>query len=180
MWFDKKAEVGDACPFPNLPYLLDEGGIGLAQSNAILRYVGRKFGLMGPPSAAHLVDLVLDQTSDFDKESTSRSYGGGLAALTEYCRDETQLASRLSEWSKFLADKPFFTGDACTVADLKAYETLRKIQIIEREVGSCVLAAHPNLCQLIERVEALPAIKAYIESEAFMPRPLNNDHARFR
>ena len=64
--------------------------MALLQSNAILRYIGRKYGLMGDDPLA--VDLVLDQTSDFDAESTRR-YGGGLPALKEYC--EKDLGARL-------------------------------------------------------------------------------------
>ena len=36
--------------FPNLPYLID-GNIKVTQSNAILRYLGRKFGLDGKTEA---------------------------------------------------------------------------------------------------------------------------------
>ena len=177
MWFSKKPNVGEACPFPNLPYLLDEGGVALPQSNAILRYIGRKYGLMGDDPLA--VDLVLDQTSDFDAESTRRSYGGGLPALKEYC--EKDLGARLAEWAKYLGEKPFMTGDTCTVADIKLYETLRKIRIIETEVGTTsVLAGQPKLCAFLARVEAIPAIAAYMASDQHLERPLNNPHAQFR
>ena len=32
----------------------------------------------------------------------------------------------------------------------------------------------------VARVESVPAIKAYLESEAFLTRPLNNPHATFK
>ena len=43
-WTSVKFKLG--LDFPNLPYLID-GSIKVTQSNAILRYLGRKFGLDG-------------------------------------------------------------------------------------------------------------------------------------
>merc|ERR1711870_165063 len=156
MWFDRKPIVAEHTIFTNLPYLMD-GDIHLAQSNTILRYLGRKFGLMGEASSAHLVDLILDQTADFDGEVTGRCYRD-FAGLKPYCG--TVLKDRLKDWARLLADKPFMTGKEVTVADLKIYETLRKLRIIEaqNEIGTSTLKQFPKLEDYISRVEAIPAM----------------------
>jgi len=179
MWSDRKPAIGEVVTFPNLPYLLD-GEVALAQSNTIIRYIGRKFDLMGDPASAHIVDLMFDQTADFDSQGTGLAYREGLPGLKKYC--ETQLPGLLAYWARLLGGKPFMTGEKVTVADLKVYETLRKLKLIEAqpEVGTTALAGTPTLLQFITRIEELPAMKAYLGSEQFLARPLNNEHAQFK
>lgn len=176
-WFQRKPALAEVVHFPNLPYLLD-GDVALSQSNTILKHIGRKYDLLGDPSVAHIVDLVLDQTADFDGQSTGLSYSQGLPGLKAYC--DGPLRGTLAQWARLLGGKPFMTGDKVTVADLKIYETLRKLRLIEQQVGTTALAEHPPLLQFIDRVEALPAMKAYLASSQYMARPLNNEHALFK
>merc|ERR1712083_392635 len=128
----------------------------------------------GDASVAHLVDFVLDQTTDFDQAVTGRCYRD-FASLKPWCENELPVA--LSCWAKFLGDKQFMTGDKVTVADLKIYETLRKIKVIESqpEIGTGTLAGFSTLVSYIERVEAIPAMAAYLKCDKFMARPLNNE-----
>jgi len=178
MWFDRKPAVGENVIFPNLPYMID-GEVALAQSNTILKHLGRKFGLMGDPASADIVDLVLDQMADFDGESTGRCYRD-FASMKAYCED--LLPGKLKDWERLLGDKPFVTGGQISVADLKLYETLRKLQIIEfqPQINTKTLAGFAKLQAFIKRVEALPAMSAYMDGSTFMPRPLNNEHAQFK
>jgi len=178
MWFDRKPAVSETVIFANLPYMFD-AEVALAQSNTILKHIGRKFGLMGDSASADIVDLVLDQMADFDGESTGRCYRD-IASMKPYCED--LLPGKLKDWEKLLGEKPFLTGDKVTVAYLKLYETLRKLQIIEfqPQVGTKTMARFSKLVAFIKRVEALPAMSAYMDSSIFMPRPLNNEHAQFK
>jgi len=178
VWQQRKDSMNGTTTFPNLPYLLD-GDVGLSQSGAILRYIGRKFNLMEDASTVHLVDLVLEQMADFDKESTVLSYNS-VDGLKNYCVNT--LPGRLKSWSSLIGEKPFLTGDVVTVADLKFYETMRKLKLIEAhpEVNTETIKSFPTLEAFVDRVEALPAIQAYQASAAFMARPLNNPHAKFR
>jgi hypothetical protein len=66
--------------------------------------------------------------------------------------------------AKLLGDGPFFTGDDVTVADLKIYETFRKLKIIEAQpsVATSTLAGFAALVAFVDRIEAIPAMKRYV------------------
>jgi len=179
MWFDRKPAVAESVLFPNLPYLL-HGDVRLAQSNTILRYIGRTYNIMAEPSAASIEDLIFDQMADFDGQSTGLSYRDGLPGLKVYC--EGSLPASFSDFVRLLGEKKFMTGDNVTVADLKVYETLRKLKLIEEqpEVATKSLESCPTLVQFISRIEDLDAMKKYLSSEQYMARPLNNAHAKFK
>ena len=62
-WFGIKDTLG--FDYPNLPYLID-GHIKITQSNAILRYLGRKFELDGKTEEDRVqVDIMLENAMDF-------------------------------------------------------------------------------------------------------------------
>eukprot|EP00041_Stephanoeca_diplocostata_P012518 m.209600 g.209600 ORF g.209600 m.209600 type:complete len:126 (+) comp18990_c0_seq1:218-595(+) len=112
-------------------------------------------------------------------QSTSPAYGG-LDKLKEYCLN--RLPRQLERWSVMLGDKPFMTGNDVTVADLKVYDTFRKLKIYcaDPQIASNPFQAHPTLQAFISRVEELPQMKTYMESDAYIARPLNNPHANFK
>jgi len=178
LWFARKKQVGEVVPFPNLPYFFD-GDVKLVQTNSILKYIGRKYDLLGDAAAAHMLDMVIDETTDFDSAVNSRCYND-FASLKLWIQDE--LPTLLSYWKALLGSKPFMVCDRVTVADLKLYETLRKIRLIEQrpEIGTCVLAAAPEIMAYVQRIEELPAMSKYLRSSSYMERPLNNVHAQFK
>ena len=62
-WAEKKFSMG--LDFPNLPYYIDDD-VKLTQSNAILRYLGRKNGLYGSNDVeASTIDMLIDEAQDF-------------------------------------------------------------------------------------------------------------------
>ena len=162
--------------FSNLPYYLD-ADVKLAQSNAILRYLGRKHGLYGAAGAEHVVDVVLDQATDLDNSITGPCYRDFASLKVAFA---TTLPEKLDAWVECLGDKPFMTGAAVTVGDLKIYEALRKIALICEAHALKTLEPYPTLAAFVARVEAIPAMAAYLASPNFLARPLNNPHAQFR
>lgn len=178
MWFDKKPDMESAFAFPNLPYLFD-GDVALTQTNAIIKYIGRKHGLNGNASQEHMVDMILDQVTDHDNLFTGTCYGKGLPGLKEVMEHISPLLGR---WASLLGEKSFMTGDTVTVADCRVYELLRKIKLVEAEpeVGTHALDSFPTLLRYIERFENLPQMKAYMASAQYLPRPLNNEHAQYK
>mmetsp|Transcript_4139 Transcript_4139/g.12205 ORF Transcript_4139/g.12205 Transcript_4139/m.12205 type:complete len:246 (+) Transcript_4139:207-944(+) len=175
---DAKPDMGDL-PFPNLPYYMDvesvaPKGVKLSQSNAILRFLGRRYGLYG--CHQHLTDLVLDQATDLDNSITGPCYRDP-DALVALARDT--LPEKLDAWVAMLGDKRFMTGDVCGIGDLKAYEAFRKILIIEEEhTKTEVLKARPTLMAFVDRVHG--KFGAFRASKHAIERPLNNPHAKFK
>merc|ERR1712088_124538 len=130
-WTNVKFKLG--LDFPNLPYLID-GNIKVTQSNAILRYLGRKFGFDG-----------LSYNPDFD--NLKPGYVAGLGAT-------------LKKFSDFLGDRQFFSADYLTYPDFHMYEMLYShLQLAPGEV-----IKFSNLVGFIKRMEALPKIGAFLKS----------------
>ena len=179
-WFGKKPAVGEIMPFPNLPYFMDET-VCLSQSNTILKYIGRKYGLMGPVEKEYIVDLALDQLTDLDASFIRVAYPQGAEGLKVWCEDTIPTA--LVAWDGLLGSSNFLTGDSPTVADVRLYEVLRKIRIVEVEVckqeDTSQVGGSTHLANFMTRMEAVPAIKKYMESSSYLARPLNNPHAKF-
>jgi glutathione S-transferase len=178
-WFTIKPEIG--MTFANLPYLIDGEGVAIPQSSAILRHVCRKHGLI-PDSlaAAARGDAVLDQLCDFDSGLTRMCYGNYNAGKDSWVT--TQMVPNLEKFNAVLAkeDKPWFSGDGIGAADFKAYEEFDKCRIIAPEACADWATALPALDAFMKRFEALPTIAAYLSSDRFMARPLNNPHAEFK
>lgn len=160
--------------FSNLPYYLD-ADVKLAQSNAVLRYLGRKHGLYGAAGAEHVVDVVLDQATDLDNAITGPCYRD-FAALKPFFLDV--LPEKLDAWAARLGGGPYVTGASLSIGDLKIYETLRKLALIEKAQGTAVLARYASLAAFVARVDV--DLGTYRASPAFLERPLNNPHAQFR
>ncbi len=59
--------------------------------------------------------------------------------------------------------------------DLIRYELLDQHRLMAPEV----LSKHSKLTAFLSRFEALPEIKAYMESDRFMKSPINNKMAKF-
>ena len=160
--------------FSNLPYYLD-ADVKLAQSNAVLRYLGRKHGLYGAAGAEHVVDVVLDQATDLDNAITGPCYRD-FASLKPFFLNV--LPEKLDAWAARLGDGPYVTGASPSIGDLKIYETLRKLALIEKAQGTAVLARYASLAAFVARVDV--DLGTYRASPAFLERPLNNPHAQFR
>ena len=156
-WFkDKKYNLG--LDFPNLPYLLD-GDVKLTQTIAIMRYLGRKFGLS--PSEA-----------DMNKGDLFEQYIVEVRmALGEVCYSSadkfegmkadflSKLALRVEEVGKFIGAGPYALGEKITYVDFLALEFL-----------DCVAIFSPDhfksgpVVDYINRMKNLPALKKFYES----------------
>lgn len=173
VWLEEAKPKMDSLLFPNLPYFLDSE-VKLTQSNAILRYLGRKYGLLG--DAEHLCDQALEQATDLDNSLTGPCYRD-FASLAKVFADV--LPGKLAKWVECLGKKKFMTGETVTIADCKVYETFRKIKLIAEHQGSAPVLDEALLA-FMARFEAIPAIAAYQASPNYLARPLNNPHAQFR
>ena len=170
-WFGTKHELG--LDFPNLPYYID-GDVKLTQSNAILRHIARKTGLDGQNDAEKVrIDLMAEQSMDFRNGWVRLCYNSKYDELVGAY--EQSVKEVLEKFSKFLADEPFFAGKNVSWVDFVMYELLDQHRMWKADV----LKAWPNLEQFLNRVEALPTVKAYMQSEKFMKTPVNNKMAKW-
>ncbi|XP_077983080.1 glutathione S-transferase Y1-like [Glandiceps talaboti] len=171
-WFNEKYDLG--LDFPNLPYMID-GDVKLTQSNAILRYIARKANLLGTTETEITrVDLITEQAMDVrmfmaSKYYTTATWEDSLPELLQ------KTGSMLKEFSVFLGDNPWFAGQNVSFVDFIMYELMDQLC----HVDSKVLDNLKNLKDFHARVETLPAIAAYMKSDRFIKRPLNNPMAKF-
>jgi len=172
-WYGVKDEILGQWPSPNLPYLID-GEITLTQSNAILRHLGRRHGMLGASDEeAALVDVLLDEATDFRNASARLAYSPCFPSLIAgYERD--YLPSVLTKFSGFLDDKSWFVaGSEPTIADFPIYELLSQHK---RMVPGC-LAGYPDLTAFMERFERLPRVGAFLRSRRCIRAPCHHRHA---
>ncbi|XP_075415287.1 glutathione S-transferase Mu 1-like isoform X2 [Tenrec ecaudatus] len=156
-WLNEKFKLG--FDFPNLPYLID-GPHKITQSNAILRYLGRKHNLCGETEDEKIrVDILLNQamdtSNDLAREKLKPQY---LEALP----------GKMKLYSQFLGKRPWFAGDKITFVDFLAYDALDIHRVFEPKC----LDAFPNLKDFMARFEGLKKISAYMKSSNFLPHPV--------
>ncbi|XP_064399855.1 glutathione S-transferase Mu 2-like [Halichondria panicea] len=165
-WFDDKEKLG--LDFPNLPYLID-GDVKITQSFAILRYIGRKHNLSAKSEKemaylGMLEHVAMDFRNGFvmfvyNKKDFEEKRDGYVKTAKE----------SVQRFSDYLGDKQWFNGSEMTYVDFFLYEILDHHRLFEKGFLDHV----PNIQALMERFEARPAIKAYMESDEFMKEPIN-------
>lgn len=152
-------------PFGSLPTLELEGRPVLAQSNAILTYLGRTYGLhpTEPFEAArheammcHVEDLRANVTptlriADPEEKKAAR---------------EKLAATYLPAWAGFaerqLGEGPFFGGSKLHVVDLKLYLGVRWFRSGNVDfIPGSVFDAFPKLLGVYEAVSAHERVKAW-------------------
>lgn len=178
-------EMLKAVPFPNLPYLLhpDFGERALVQSDSILRFIGTNYGLLGASPA--FTDMYVEHLQDGELAITRASYGAGPDKLLEWYK--TDVPGYLGQFGKLVSgDKKLLSEtDTPSIADYKLYVFLYKMQVIQDQLGDemtkTILTQDNEWCKpYMERIEAVPAIKAYLASEFYQKHPMNNGSAKWR
>ncbi|XP_040851549.1 glutathione S-transferase Mu 1-like isoform X2 [Ochotona curzoniae] len=170
-WLSEKFKLG--LDFPNLPYLID-GTHKLTQSNAIVRYLGRKHNLCGETEEEKIhVDILENQAMDNRMQFLRICYSPDFEKLKpDYLKG---LPDKLTLYSQLLGKRPWFAGDKITIADFHVYDILDQNRIF---VPGC-LDAFPNLKDFMARFEALPKIAAYMKSSRFIRVPVFSKIARW-
>ncbi|XP_071624577.1 glutathione S-transferase 2-like isoform X1 [Heliangelus exortis] len=163
-WTNEKEKLG--LDFPNLPYLID-GPTKLTQSNAILRYIARKHGMVGETEEEILrVDMLENQIMDLRMSFARLCYSPDFEKLKAAFLE--QLPGKLRELSRFLGSRLWFAGQKLTFVDFVAYDVLDQFRMF---VPQCPELGG-NLGQFLQRFEALEKISAYMHSGRFMKTPI--------
>ncbi|EYC01084.1 hypothetical protein Y032_0110g150 [Ancylostoma ceylanicum] len=155
-------------PFGQLP-VLDEDGKQLAQSNAINRYLARKFGFAGKtPFEEAVVDSLADQYTDYSFEIKPYVYtvfGVKKFGKLDNLKKDVLLPARdkfFGFLTKFLKKNSsgFLVGDSVTWVDLLIAEHVSSMQSKVPEY----LEGFPEVKAHMEKVHSIPKIKKWIES----------------
>jgi len=169
-WLNEKFNLG--LDFPNLPYLVD-GAVKLSQTHAIMRYLGRKYDLVGKnEEEMWRVDLAEQQLADLRGGWSGFCYRGFSTQAEEY---KANLPNQLKLFSQFLGTRKFFAGDRITYVDFLIYEIFFQMKVF----SAASFASFDNLTSYISRIEALPSIAEYIKSDKFIKWPFNNNMAQY-
>jgi len=155
-------------PFGQLP-VLEVNGVKIANTNAILRYLGREFNLAGSDNLENakldsLGDLLIDaQLKEGIREFGPICLGFIKADKDEFFKLKTRpaLAQVASNYEKFLVENgggPLAIGKVTWVDILAAEFFSRFIEYGEPDA----LEAYPHIVELIERIHNLPEIKEHI------------------
>jgi glutathione S-transferase len=166
-WPTKKATT----PFGQMP-LLQVGGVTIAQSGAIERYIAKQAKLYGSNDLeAAQIDMIVEGVNDarkdffgvqFNKDENERN-----AKYAAYGKD--QLARWCGQLTALLkangGGNGYFVGNSATYADIHFYRFFDEIQAKYPNE----FKAYPELSALIARVAARPAIAGWLKARPATP-----------
>ncbi|XP_073540413.1 glutathione S-transferase P 1-like isoform X2 [Phyllobates terribilis] len=168
-WLAGKCEIKKQSAFGQLPQFKD-GNFVLYQSNTILRYLGRKFGISGGSNQeTALIDMVNDGVDDL------RSKYIRLVLLefeTGKEKYEKELPNHLSAFERILSQNAngtkFLVGDKISYADYNLLDLLH----CQLALFPGCLSAFTLLNAFIERITSRPKLSKYLKSEGRAKRPI--------
>ncbi|KAL1528554.1 hypothetical protein AB1Y20_009897 [Prymnesium parvum] len=158
--------------------LLEIDGLELVQTQAILRYLGRKLGWYeGTPAALHRIDLVAEGTEDVRGRLSAVKYSDKgeaekQAALKHYFSHPTEGARWLGYLDALLAksDTPFAASTPnATHADYLLLDVLDYHESIGGDDAAALIATMPALTAFRAMMRARPKLKAYLEGPLRRP-----------
>jgi glutathione S-transferase len=167
-WFDEKFTLG--LDFPNLPYIID-GNFKMCESKAIAYYFAAKANnaailgedLMGQTKVRQVIDVMCDIDKMLEGKIYTVDRGKQLQAFKEMSSPEAQSSVKIIQLNKYLGSRPFFVGDAPTLADLYVACIMRYYSILFRSSGNdCPFMRCENLHRHMKRVTELPGIAEWL------------------
>ncbi|KAM8924639.1 glutathione S-transferase P 1-like [Pelodytes ibericus] len=159
--------------FGQLPKFQD-GDLQIYQSNAILRYLGRKHGVNGSnDKESTLIDMMNEGVEDMklkyfkflfvDNEENKEKY---LNELSVQLAAFEKVLSKNSEGPKFLV------GDKISYADYNLLDSLHS----SLDLTPDCLCSFPLLSGFIENIVSRPNISEYLKSDGRKRRPITPKH----
>ena len=172
-------------PFPNLPYLIDSSGpaeVQLTQSNAVMRYLARRFDYCGDTASDQIcIDVLQDEAYDLRNSIVKTVYT--LGAEYEAVFDEftsTAVPRYLDGFESYLSNRGIhthFVGTRISLVDFILYELIWQVSIMVP--GSITDTSRPSLQKFIDAFEKNPQIVAYMARSDYIDRPINSTWASF-
>ena len=180
-----KVRVRLDMPFPNLPYLIDSSEnppVQFTQSNAILRYLARRYDFYGDTELERTeIDVLQDQAYDFRNAIIKTAYTLGDEyhdVFKQFAADV--LPQHLDRFERYLAgrdNQKYFVGNRLSLVDFILYELLW--QMTQMVPGSITASNRAALFAFIQQFELIPQLAAYIKSDDYISRPINSPWASF-
>ena len=172
-------------PFPNLPYLIDSSGpaeVQLTQSNAIMRYLARRFDYYGDTASDQIcIDVLQDEAYDLRNSIVKTVYTLGAeyeAAFDEFT--STAVPRYLDGFESYLSNRGIhthFVGARISLVDFILYELIWQVSVMVP--GSVTDTHRPSLQRFIEAFAKIPQITAYMARSDYIDRPINSVWASF-
>jgi glutathione S-transferase len=150
-------------PFAQMPSLSIDG-LDLVQTQAILRYLGRRNGLYGDSNVeSTMIDLVIGGFEDLGTKYGALVYDSAFEQKrTKYV--EEVLPVWLGHFDRLLLRNQngsgFYVGSKLTIADIVAYDSLS----LQLDLAPACLQPFPVLQRYYQRIHARPAIQSYLMS----------------
>ncbi|CAI2379744.1 unnamed protein product [Moneuplotes crassus] len=157
-WFDEKFNLG--LDFPNLPYLVD-GDFKMTETVPIMFYIAEKYKpeLIGETAKDKgTIKMLMNIIQEAKTKITGPCYSQDDKSVVIEAAEKS-----FEPISKFLGDKDFFVGDKPTLPDLYITELIALVLALDTE--KVFAEKFPNIVALQKRVDALPEIKAFFESD---------------
>jgi len=164
-WEKEKVEglADGTLPFGQVPRLTN-GKVSLVQSNAIARYLARKFNLYGSNSTEHaLVDQWIDTAEDIRSKIGRLLFGPPDEKIhAEYVPWAEALLGNI-EKAVVRNGSKYIVGNQLTVADLALFDVLEKQALKFPEL----LSKFPALKAHFTLVSSRPNLAAYLATKRF-------------
>jgi len=175
-WLSEKFCLG--LDFPNIPYLI-EGDVKITQSLAIMRYLGRKSGLFPKiPEEERRVDLAEQQINDLMWSCNGLCYNKDYSEELKNKFMDDFMGIKCQQLNNFLGDNKFFGGDQLTYVDFLAYEMFDQHRVLWPEFEK-MYQKHPNIVAFLKRMEALPKLAQFLNSERCLKWPMWSECAMY-
>lgn len=163
-WLREKFTLG--LKFPNLPYYIDDK-VKITQSLAIMRHLGRKYGLSWTNDAEALeLDVLEQQARDLAWGFVMTLFNPNFEEARK--KYEDNLDNVLKPWAEHLQGKQWVLGDRLTYVDFMLYEALDW----HKEFKEAALEEYPVLQEYVQRFENLPNLKDYMGSYKYNKWPI--------
>ena len=179
-WFkDRKPAILEMNPLANLPYLVD-GEKCVCQTNAILHYLGDKYGLNGSTDAQKvrteellaeiydvrngMIDLVYPFKNATRNEEEFKTKAEALSGSPPFSKFEAILGFK----DNASGGKWFVLADGPGVADFHIWEMLDQHKMLAEKMGAApILEKFPKCKAFYEAFRALPTLQKYFASDAY-------------
>lgn len=135
------------------------------QSKAILRYLGRKYGLDGNTENEKVrIDVAEQETIDL------RGVLRHVCLFEPDSKDDCfkNISPKFEQFTNFLGNRRWIAGNQISYADFFLYETLSFYCLVKSDC----LDGFKVLADYVKRFEELPQIRGYLDSGSFHRLPI--------